>query len=434
MALSLRCRHSVRIRAVQALVSLGLIFGTPHLAFAQLVSAPEVVSVPRGQSTLLVQPDPVERISIGDPGIADAVVVSPVEVLVNASELGTTTLMIWDVAGRRRSYTVEVTADAAGLQRTIGAVFPEQQVEVTAAGGLVILSGEITDAADYRGILELASGTGATVIDNLVVPAPQQILLEVRIAEVSRSAIRELGVELSATGPYPLEWEGEGQFQVETLSEGLLQLFLFDVSGARLQAVMRALRTTGDFRSLAEPNLIAVEGAQASFLAGGEFPFPVAQGRQDLGSTTIQWREFGVRLNFLPTITDAGNIRLLVQPEVSSLDFTTGLIVQGFAVPSLLTRRVETEIELSDGQTFAIAGLLDNNSLENVTRIPLLGDLPIIGALFRSRQRRDTQTELLILVTPRLVGPVDVQPPVPSGEPDTWRRDGWVRPPSDNPD
>jgi Flp pilus assembly CpaE family ATPase len=206
---------------------------------------------------------------------------------------------------------------------------------------------------------------------------------------------------------------------VETLSDGLLNFFLLNPF-ADVNVVIRALRGDGIFRSLAEPNLLALDGSEASFLAGGEFPFPVAQAGAQAGAVTIQWREFGVRLNFRPTITGAGNIRLLVAPEVSSLDFTTGLTVGGFTVPALSSRRTETEIELRDGQTFAIAGLIDNNMMHQVDRIPVLGTCPSSARSSSSRERREERTELVVLVTPRLVQPLDAAPAVPGGEPEEW--------------
>jgi pilus assembly protein CpaC len=373
----------------------------------------------------------VARVSIGDPDIADAVVVSPREVLVNGRGLGTTTLIIWDQAGGRRTYQVEVTVDATALQRTLQALFPGEDIRVSVTGNLVILSGTVLTARTARQALELARATGATVVDNLAQPASQQVLLQVRIAEVSRSAIREFSSQLRAQNLGGLE--GSGDWSIETVSDGLVRLLLLD-PGASIEGIFRALRTTGEVRTLAEPNLIAREGTEAFFLAGGEFPFPVVQGGAQAGAVTIQWREFGVRLGFMPLITDAGSIRLRVAPEVSSLDFSTGLTVGGVTVPALLTRRAETEVELRDGQTFAIAGLLDNNTLESVTRIPVLGDLPILGPLFRSRLRREERTELLVLVTPRLVAPLDVAPAVPPGEPETWPGlDRTLRGPSQHP-
>jgi pilus assembly protein CpaC len=417
-----------RVRGM-AVLMLGLLTGGGAQA-QQVVPATEgIVTVPRGQSSLLVQPVPVARLSIGAPEIADAIVISPREVLINGRTLGTTTLIIWDQTGVRRTYTIEVTVDAPALQRTLQAIFPGQNIRVTATGNLVILTGTVTEARIGRQALELARATGATVVDNLMAPAPQQVMLQVRIAEVSRNVLREFSTQLRLLNPDLLE--GTGDLQIETVSDGLVRLLLLDPR-ASVEAIFRALRSTGEVRTLAEPNLVAADGATASFLAGGEFPFPSVQQAGAPGQAsaiTIQWREFGVRLNFVPVITAAGNIRLQVAPEVSSLDFATGLSVGGIAVPALLTRRAETEVELRDGQTFAIAGLLDNNTLETVSRIPLLGDLPIIGALFRSRSRRQNRTELLVLVTPRLVAPLDVPPPLPTGEPETWRWDRHLRRP-----
>jgi pilus assembly protein CpaC len=421
---SLRGARANRPLALAALL-LALAVGRP--VEAQVGPGDGVIVVSRGQSFLVVNPSVVQRVSIGDPDVADAVVVSPREVLVNGRALGTTTLIIWDQGDVRRTYSVEVTVDVTALQRTIQSLFPGEDVRLTASGNLVIVSGAVSEVRIATRVLELVRATGATVIDNLVQPDPRQVMLQVRIAEVGRNVVREFNSRLLALNPDQLE--GSGDWSVETVSDGLMRLMLIDPT-ASVEAVFRALRTTGEVRTLAEPNLVAIEGSTASFLAGGEFPFPIVQqagGSDSNAAITIQWREFGVRLNFTPLITDGGNIRLRVLPEVSSLDFATGLTVGGLTVPALLTRRAETEIELRDGQTFAIAGLLDNNTLDSVTRIPLLGDLPVIGALFRSRTRRQNRTELLVLVTPRLVRPSDVAPPIPPGEPETWRWDSHVR-------
>jgi pilus assembly protein CpaC len=413
-----------KLSCLALLAALG--FSAAPLAAQQIPTA-GVVVVPRGQSALLPQSVAVERVSIGDPEIADALVVSPLEVLVNGIALGTTTLIIWDRVGGRRSYTVEVTADASALQRSIQALFPQERVEITVVGNMVILTGQVRDARIARQIQALAAGTGATVVNNLVVAADQQVLLQVRIAEVSRAAGLEIATELFARNPQDIRTR-EADYEAASFSDGLLQLFVGGMD-ANIAANFRAMQSRGLIRTLAEPNLIAVDGAEATFLAGGEFPFPVAQAGDGASSRiTIQWREFGVRLGFLPVIQAGGAIRLAVAPEVSSLDFTTGLVVGGFAVPSLLTRRATTTIELMEGQTFAIAGLLDNTTARTITRIPILGHIPIIGELFTSRRRSDEQMELLVLVTPWLVSPYDVPPPVPTGEVNTWPRDGGLGP------
>ena len=204
----------------------------------------------------------------------------------------------------------------------------------------------------------------------------------------------------------------------QTFSDAL-NIFLVDHQNG-VGAFIQALKSNGLFRSLAEPNLLAVHGQEASFLAGGEFPYPVVQGGANVGAVTIQFREYGIRLNFTPTIQSSGNIRLHVAPEVSTLDFANGLTLQGFNIPSILSRKMETEIELADGQTFGIAGLIDNTIIEDIDKIPVLGDIPILGSLFRSKELRQNKSELLVLVTPRLVQPMDQSPPVPTGEPEVW--------------
>jgi pilus assembly protein CpaC len=221
----------------------------------------------------------------------------------------------------------------------------------------------------------------------------------------------------------PKDWFGE------TVSDGLVHLFLSNPS-ADFEAIIRVLKARGEFRSLAEPNLMALPGEEASFLAGGEFPYPVIQSGQSSGAVTIVFKEFGIRLKFTPEVTEAGNIRLHVAPEVSSLDFANGLNFQGYQIPSLLTRRAETEVELRDGQYLAIAGLLDNNWTKNVTKIPILGDIPILGSFFRSLDAQQSRTELLVLVTPRLVDATDTAPALPTGEASTWRWDGSLRGPA----
>lgn len=383
------------------------------------------ISLVRGRSTVLSVPG-LQRLAIGDPEIAEAVAVSPSEILVNARAVGTTTLFVWDQGGRRRSYDIEVMADVGALQRSIQALFPGEAISVSAAGGVVVLNGRVSNSGIARRAAELAEGTGATVINNLVTGASQQVLLKVRFAEVSRRAVTELDSRLFASDAD--RFDEIGHWEAETLSDGLLRLFLLDAE-AEFSAVLNWLKTKGYFKSLAEPNLLALDGEEAYFLAGGEFPFPTPQpgAGGDNQVVLITWKEFGVKLRFTPTITPGGRIRLHVAPEVSDLDFTTGIRLSGFDIPSFTTRRAETEVELRPGQTLAIAGLIDNSTLRNSAKIPILGDIPIIGELFRSREVRQERTELLVLVTPELVEPSDEPIPVPTGEPETWNRDRFLR-------
>lgn len=416
--------------ACALLPALLLVLGAPGAARAQrvLTEAERVISVAKGRSALYQHPGPILRLSVGDPNAVDVQLVSEREVVINARELGTTSLFIWDRAGSLHLFTIEVTADAPGLERYLRALFPGEQIVVTASGNTVTLSGQVSSAVVAQRALEVARTSGAQVIDALQAPALQQVLLQVRFAEVSRSAITRFGTEISAINPHLLnadgDWGGEA-----SLSEGLVRLFLLNAD-AEIENVIRALKSRGILRTLAEPNLLTLPGREASFLAGGEFPFPTVQAGQGSNAVTIEFKEFGVRLRFTPTITNSGSIRLRVAPEVSSLDFGNGLAFGGFQVPALLTRRAETEVELREGQHLAIAGLIDNSITDNLDKIPILGDIPILGLLFRSKDVRQNRTELLVIVTPRLVQPTETPPPLPTGEPETWRWDRSLRYPS----
>jgi pilus assembly protein CpaC len=393
------------------------------LSAQQVITRPQqAITIVRGSSALVQIEGTLERVSIADPAIADAIVIPPREVMVNAVSIGMTSLFVWREGQPVRSYSVEVVPDMSALERRIEAV--AEGIEVSTIGGdMVVLSGTVQTPAAIRRAVEIAEATGATVVNDLSLPEAQQILLHVRFAEVERSAIRELGTDLFVQNPQNVAGVANADTSlVETLSEGIVRLLLVG-EDYRLESVIRALKQRGEFRSLAEPNLLAVEGQEATFLAGGEFPFPVVQGG-NLNAVTIVWKEFGVRLAFTPRVTDDGAIRLRVAPEVSSLDFSNGLAVGGFEIPSLLTRRVDTEVELRPGQHLAIAGLIDNSLLESSSRIPILGDIPILGLLFRSKNMRQQRSELLVLVTPHLVSPSDTPLAIPSGEPGSW---DWVK-------
>lgn len=408
---------------------------------AQQVERAEEIIVPVGNSVLVTHSGTLEDVTIGNPNVADVNLISPTEIVVNGIGIGTTTIFLIDRARSRTVYTVRVTADAPTLQREIDRLFPGEEIRASAMGNTIILEGEVADPQAARRALELARtmGEGIQIIDHIRVPDRGQILLKVRFAEVSRSALQEVGTSLlifeddnvaTAVGPGDVVSSSGGGVQEDgTVAEAFSDVVNFFVfhKPSNVAAFMRALKSQGLIRSLAEPNLLAMPAESASFLAGGEFPFPTLQGAGQAGAVTIQFREFGVRLNFVPDITNAGAIRLRVSPEVSALDFASGLNIGGFTVPALTSRKASTTIELQDGQTFAIAGLIDNSISENVSKVPVLGDIPILGNLFRSKDFRQNRTELLVLVTPQIVRPLDVPPPVPSGEPDTWKWDKQMR-------
>lgn len=404
------------------LVAVLLASNAPLTAQQVLTEAGEVVSLGRGTSALITTLQPVERVALGDPAIADAVVISPTEVVINSLTVGTTSLFVWDEYDRVDLYTVVVTPDIGSIERQINALFPDLDVQLSATGGSVVVSGTVREALAARRILEIVEASGATVINNMMAPSALQVMLHVRFAEVARNAVKALGSDLvmSNVQDYP-DVDKPADIDIRTFADGVVELFLLGDNGTGLDAFIRALRSRGEFRSLAEPNLVTLEGQEATFLAGGEFPFPSVQGGQN-NQVTIQWKEFGVRLNFTPYVTNDGRIRLSLAPEVSSLDFGNGLSFAGFVIPTLLTRRTSTDVELMPGQHLAIAGLLDNQQEESVDKIPLLGHLPIIGSFFSYTETRDRQTELLVIVTPHIVEPTDARPAVPTGEPVEWDR------------
>lgn len=398
----------------------------PAAAYAQIAEADRRVQVASGQSVLLQPGEPITRVSVSDPEIVEAIVISPVEVQLNARKPGSATVIIWTKAGERRLWIVESEVDGVRARNLVKRLYPAEAIDVLSVGSAVVLSGEVESGVVRAGVEEAMKSLGIPVVNNLRSPAPRQVMLQVRFAEVSRSSVRELGSNLlrlagdteglNASGLDRLVQHGE--FDV-TLSDAV-SLALFDPS-LSLGLVVKALQSNGTFNSLAEPNLIAVEGEEAQFLAGGEFPFPVAQG--DGQNVTIQFKEFGVRLRFRADV-DGDRIRLDVEPEVSSLDFGNSIESSGFRVPSILARRAKTVVDLKDGQTFAIAGLMNHELTNNAEKVPFLGSIPIIGRLFASRDVRERRTELLVLVTPRLVSPDFVAPTLPGGEPSEW---DWSR-------
>jgi len=418
----------------------------PAEVLGQEVEPTTVLRVPVGNSSVVMHGAVLDRVSIGNPDIADAVVVSAQEVVVNGKTPGTTSLLLWDRAGGRAVYSVRVTADAPMLEREFATLFPGEDIRARAVGNTVILEGEVEDPrmAQRAVLVAQGLGEGVMVLDHIAVPRPSQVLVQVRFAEVSRNALQELGANLliydgenvkailgsgdvarSRSQRSGGAGEGEGiadnPLQFSEVVSDAVNFFVFHQPSG-LGAFIKMLQQRGLFRSLAEPSLLAASGDSAQFLAGGEFPYPVLQGGTASNAVTIQFKEFGIRLNFKPVITNSGMVRLSVAPEVSQLDFANAVQISGFLIPSLLSRRAETTVELADGQTFAIAGLVDNSMAKAVTKVPILGDIPILGYLFKSEEFRQNRTELLVLVTVHKVAPMDEQPALPTGEPDTWQR------------
>ena len=395
------------------------VLNAPIAAQAPAVQQAEAyprLSLTTGRSMVLMPEFDVTRIAITNPAIADATVVQPREILIDGKAPGTISLIIWGGAGQRVQYDIVVEQPIAGLEQQLRQLFPGEEIQVTLNADAIVLSGRASSTQVMLRAADIARAAApkGNVINMLQVPGAidaQQVMLQVRFAEVNRQVINELGASLF-TGPSGYRnWAVRGTTQQfpapdlqgeELVFADFLNLFVFN-NNFNMGTVIRAIRQTGYFQSLAEPNLLAYNGREASFLAGGEFPVPFSTG---VGAVAIQFREFGVRLNFTPTI--AGDmIRLRVRPEVSSLDFGNGIQISGFRVPALTMRRAETEVELRDGQSFAIAGLIDNSAQNDAAAVPILSQLPIIGNIFKSRADRADRTELLVLITPRLVRALD---------------------------
>lgn len=388
-----------------------------------------------GRSLVINSPTRIKRISVADPNIIEAIVVTPNEILINGKAPGSVSLLLWDEAEQNQNFDVSVDLDAIGLAQRIHDAFPAEQVRVDTTNDVVMLSGRVSSSAVADKIIEVAKSISPNVTSTMQVPpvSAVEVLLEVKFAEVDRSKLAQFGVNFFrgfgtnlpfSTSTQQFSPLGIQQTQTTTTNgststssassneftiSNLLNVFLFrpDVN---LGATIQALQTNNVLQILAEPNVMTESGKTATFLAGGEFPYPVLQGTGTGGTLpaiTIQFREFGVRLTFTPTVTPDGLIHLSVTPEVSDLDFTKALTISGFTIPALSTRRVESDMELRDGQSFAIAGLLDNRDTETFSKIPGIGDVPILGQLFKSRNVSKSNDELLVVVTPKIVQPLE---------------------------
>ncbi len=415
----------------------------PPQAPPELQLTPQDLSVTVSKSLVIDSAVNIQRVSVSNGELAQALAVTPREVLVNGKAPGETSLIIWEQTGTRRIYNLHVTASTSRLdavRRQIANELAGQDISVSLEDDTVFLRGTAKDLVNAERAVAMAATLGKTV--NLlrvnVPPTEPQILLKVRFANVDRAATSELGFNFVSTGagntpgristqqfnpPNAAAVAKNAQF---TLTDAL-NIFFFRPD-LNLGATIKALQSRSLLEILAEPNLVTISGKTASFLAGGEFPFPTLQGGGGgVGQVTIQFREFGVRIQFLPNITPRGTIRLQVTPEVSSLDYANGLVFQGFTVPGLATRRVQTEIEIENGQSFVIGGLLDNRVTESLSKIPGLGSIPMLGKLFQSRSINKNNTELLVMVTAELVRPIPADQPLPEVKmPEEFLKDAAV--------
>ena len=423
-------------RLIPALLVLHNVVGTAaEPAPAAEPSSPDTLFVTAGKSLLVNSTSPIERVAVGAPEVAEAMVITPTQVIVNGKAAGETSLIVWPEHGDQMLFDVNVRASRMSsdahldaVRRQIKSELPDQNVDVSMDNDIIFLRGTVKDLTSSQRAFAIASALGKTV-NLLYVDVPQadaEVLLKVRFATMDRSVSTALGLNLISTGaggvigsagteqfsPPVVTTPPGGGSATATLSDAL-NIFVLH-NNPNLGATIKALEVKGLLQVLAEPDVMAINGKHASFLEGGEFPFPTLQGgTAGVATVTIQFREFVVRLNFTPVITPRGTIRLQVAPEVSALDYTNGLIVQGFNIPALSVRKVNTEVELADGQSFAIAGLIDNRVSKTLEKIPGLGDIPFFGKLFQSYAKNPTNTELVVIVTPELVRPIPAGKPVP---------------------
>lgn len=395
---------------------------------ARVSDATRELSVAVGMSVLVDTTKPIERVALGLGDYAEATAITPTEILVNGKTAGETTMIIWERGGTRQFISVDVhpvtvlSRDHLDTIRTeLATELPGQTLKVTNDNGTIFLRGTVNDLSSSDRAVQIAS-TAGKVVNLLYVKVPAadpQILLKVRFASIDRTKTKQLGINFFSTGFGGVIGSiGTGQFSSTSVNAGNGAAATTTSStgnptitgylpGLGIGATVEALESKGVVQILAEPNLLAANGKQASFLAGGEYPFPVVQGgATGSGPTvTIQFKEYGIRLNFIPTITPRGTIRLQVAPEVSALDFTNAVEISGFNVPAISARKVNTEVELGEGQSFALGGLLDNRETETFQKIPFLGDIPVLGKFFQSISRTKTNTELIVIVTPEIVTP-----------------------------
>jgi len=411
---------------------------------------PEAITFLVGESTIVKAPWPTVRVAVTDPTIANVQVLTADQVLLQGLKVGSTDLIVWSEDERQvQQWKVQVRLDTASFKEKLNELFPDASLEVSQSGETLIVTGLLRSTNQATQLHDFLDKSKVTYVDMTSVAGVQQVLLQIRVAEVSRTALRALGFNAFHTDddyffgvrPSNLANISIGvpggttagditPFEfTEDAAPGASVTIFGGIPRADLEFFLQALAENSSLRLLANPTLVALSGEEASFLAGGEFPIPVVQGTSGGAgggnAVTIEYREYGVRVSFSPVVLGDGTIRLTAAPEVSDLSDAGAVIIQGFRVPALVTRKAETTLELNSGQTFAMAGLLQNKTETINSRIPGLGDLPVLGALFRSVRYQKNETELVVLVTASLVEPMSAAaaPPVPGflhEDPNDW--------------
>jgi len=416
----------------------------PQVRIQREVGAARKMALESGQNRLLVLSEQIARIAVANPEVADLKVVTPTQVLLTAKAVGTTDLTLWNRANDPLVIALDVGRSLEGLRKQLRELFPNEAVTVSAAGDLVVLAGEVSDVRLPERIAELARLHAPRVANLVQVSGEQQVQLEVRFAEVTRSGLRELGLNLfhraengrrvgglvsnrtvpgdflntvtnpsiPGTGPRGLAGPGLPPDVAAPSFQGAFNLILSQAGAFPFSVMLSLLEENNLAKVLAEPTLVAMSGQEARFLAGGELPIPLSS---SLGQVSVEWKKFGIQLQFTPTVIGDA-IHLKLRTEVSDIDPTIAITVGGTTIPGLSSRQSETTVRLGDGQSFAIAGLLSDRVRSQLSKVPLLGSIPVLGALFRSTAYRREESELIVVVTARLARPVAPHelPPLPT--------------------
>jgi len=385
---------------------------------------PKQLHVMAHQSVLLDSPFDIKRVSIARPETADVTVVSPRQMMVIGKAFGTTTLVYWSREEVANTVDVIVGINLDLVREDLRKIAPGETFEVTAAGDTLVLTGTVGDNVVQTRLVEGARAHVKNIVNLLRVKKLEQVLLQVRVSEVDRTMAKELGFNIlfegntlrgsvsppSSFSPFfgNLRDQQPADIGPNTSFSDLMNVFVAKPgSFPDFGAFLRVLHDKGGLKTLAEPNLVVANGSIGKFLVGGEFPVIISTSSGGGTSPTVVYKEFGVKLDFEPKISPNGEIFLNVTQEVSELDFANGVILSGFRIPALKSRKAQAGLQLADGQTFVLAGLLDNKVQKNVSKIPLLGDIPILGALFRSTRYSNSETELMVMVTPKIVRPLN---------------------------
>jgi len=415
------------VAAAACVLCLGLLTGISLAALPEAtapVPSPKTIEVNANQSVLLDTPFDIKRVSVARPETADVTVVSPRQMVIIGKSAGTTTLVYWSQEEVAASVDVVVRVNLDLVREDLRKIAPEQQFDVTAAGDTLILTGTVPDNVIQTRLVEAAKPHAKGVVNLLKVDKLEQVLLQIRVSEVDRTVAKELGFNFLFEGntargmvnppnnfipPFgDLRAQQIGDVGPNYSFSDAMNLFVAKPGSFPDFAVfLRALHDKGGLKILAEPNLVVANGEEGNFLVGGEFPVVFNTTAGGTSSFSVTYKEFGVKLSFKPKISPNGEILLHLVQEVSELDYANAVVLSGFRIPALRSRRAESGLQLGDGQTFVLAGLIDNKVSKEVSKIPLLGDIPILGTLFRSTRYKNDETELMVMVTPKVVRPLN---------------------------